>query len=234
MKETLKPILTEAGLMLNDGVYDRLEYFNALLNEANRFTDLTNIPPEEMPVKHYADSLFILLYESLFRPGIYVLDAGTGAGFPGVPLAIARDDVSFVLLDALKKRCDFLNLVKKELKLNNVRVVHARMEDAACGDLREAFDLSLSRAVAPMRVLLEYTLPFVKLGGASLCWKGPQLAQEIKESENAARILGGTFEKSIELPIKNSAHLVQIVRKIKSTPEKYPRRAGIPGKRPIK
>jgi 16S rRNA (guanine527-N7)-methyltransferase len=234
MKEALKPILTEAGLFLEDGIYEKIEHFNALLNKVNEFTDLTSIPQEDMPIKHYADSLLILLNKNLFKSGFDIIDVGTGAGFPGMPLAIARGDINFVLLDALKKRCDFLNLVRTELDIKNIQVVHARVEDAAQGEFREIFDLSLSRAVAPMNVLLEYMLPFVKLGGSSLCWKGPQLEREIQEAENAVHILGGEFKQTIKLPIENSAHLVQVVEKIKSTPAKYPRRAGIPSKRPLK
>ncbi|MDO5021772.1 MAG: 16S rRNA (guanine(527)-N(7))-methyltransferase RsmG [Eubacteriales bacterium] len=229
----LKHTLKNASLNLNEDIYEKLKQFNDLLYDANQRTDLTNVPQEESPIRHYADSLLILKSKELFKPGFSVIDVGTGAGFPGMPLAIARQDINFLLLDALKKRCDFLEFAVKELGLKNVRVLHSRVEDAAHGELREKFDLSLSRAVASMNVLLEYMLPFVRVDGAALCWKGPSLYQELETAKKAVEILGGSFYKTIELPIENRTHLVQVVNKTKNTPDKYPRRAGIPNKRPL-
>lgn len=233
MIKKLKPILEKNGIILDSSTYAKLEAFNNILLETNKKTDLTNIKPEDMAIMHYADSILPLANKDLFLEGSSCIDVGTGAGFPGMPLAIVRSDIEFCLLDSLKKRCNFLQFAVQKLDIKNVKVIHMRAEDAAKGDFRESFDIAISRALAPMNVLLEYMIPFIKLGGRALCWKGPMLFDELGQSVNALEILGAKIDKLYTIPIEGLEHYVQAILKIKPTPGKYPRRAGIPNKKPL-
>lgn len=212
---------------------EKMQAYYELLVEWNRRMDLTNVPPEEMPLRHFADSLRPLSHEVWFPKGCRLIDVGTGAGFPGLALAIARPDMEVVLLDSLRKRCDFLETVAAELDLRNVSVLHERAEDAARGPLRASFDLAAARAVAPMRVLLEYLLPFVRVGGSALCWKGPGLQDELKEVKAALFLLKGRLGECYPLGLPGMEHSVQAVVKTAPTPAVYPRQAGIPKKKPL-
>ena len=228
--------LTEllAGSGFNMGTHaGELEVYHELLLSWNAKMDLTNVAPEEMALRHYADSLVPLRNVKWFAQGASMIDVGTGAGFPGMAIGIMRPDMKILLLDSLKKRCDFLTAVVNELRLKNVTVLHARAEDAAREKWRGSFDLSAARAVAPMRVLLEYLLPFVKVGGHALCWKGPGLDEELSELKSALFLLKGRLGERMPLDLPGLEHSVQAVIKTAPTPAPYPRKAGLPKKNPL-
>ena len=170
-----------------------------------------------------------------FPPAASAVDVGSGAGFPGIPLSIMLPETRFTLMDALGKRVTFLRSVIDALGLN-AEAVHLRAEDAARDPaLREHFDLAVARAVAPMNVLCEFLLPFARVGGRMLAMKGPNLDIELAEAENAIALLGGRVERVIDLPIpgRDWGHRGAWIEKIAPTPDKYPRRAGMPEKRPL-
>jgi 16S rRNA (guanine527-N7)-methyltransferase len=220
------------SLPLDETAWEKLERFHAFLMEKNAVMDLTNVPEEDMPLRHYADSL-LALNHGLFSRGCRVIDVGTGAGFPGIPLAIARPDMQMTLLESMQKRCDFLSKAVSLLDLRNVRVMAGRAEDMGRGDFREQFDLALARAVAVLPVLAEYLLPLVKVGGHALCWKGPALWEELPAGERACQRLGGELGALIDLEIPGRSHYIQVINKVNATPAKYPRKAGMPGKKPL-
>ena len=233
MIEELKTLLRQGGVELLPEAADRLCAYHALLLEWNARMDLTNVPEEEMAVRHYGDSLLPLAQTNWFPTGAKLIDVGTGAGFPGMPLAIARPDLQVTLLDSQRKRCDFLQAVADELALQNVRILHARAEDAARSDLREKMEIATARAVAPLNVLCEYLLPFVRVGGFALCWKGPALREELPDGQRAARILGAEAGTLFRLPIEGREHYVQPFQKMEKTVRRYPRKSGTPSKEPL-
>ena len=209
------------------------EYMNLLLewNEKINLTAITE--PKEIILKHFIDSLTIQKY---IQEGQKVIDVGTGAGFPGIPLSILKQQTEITLLDSLNKRINFLNEIVSSLQIKNIRTVHARVEEFANNKKeRESYDIATSRAVAPLSVLLEYLLPLVKVGGFCICMKGSNI-EEIKEAEKALEILGGEIEKieNINLPDSDIQRNIIIVKKSKQTPSKYPRKPGTPSKEPIK
>ena len=228
LKQSLEPF----SLPLGSAAWEKLERFHAFLLEQNQRMDLTQVPETDMPVRHYADSLMPLNL-GFFPDGCQVIDVGSGAGFPGLPLAIAREDMQVVLLESMRKRCDFLNEAVALLNLSNVQVVAGRAEDVAHGALREQFDLALARAVAQLPVLAEYLLPFVKTGGCALCWKGPAVSGEIPAAQKACDILGGAMGPLVDPKIPGRSHYIQVMNKVGMTPNKYPRKAGVPGKKPL-
>ena len=230
--EQLKALL-DGKVVLSDSVYERLMGYHALLLEWNEKMDLTNVPEEEMALRHYADSLLPLANAQWFSKNAKLIDVGTGAGFPGMMLAIARPDLQVTLLDAQRKRCDFLTAVCEKLSLSNVTVLHARAEDGARGALRETMDIAVARAVAPLNVLCEYLVPYVKEGGYALCWKGPAVRDELEAGRKAAQILGGKAEELVRLPIEGREHYIQPVKKIQQTTRRYPRKSGMPSKEPL-
>lgn len=233
MKAQLQAMLSAAGSPLDDARMAQLEAYHALLLDWNTRMDLSNVPVDDMAMKHYADSLLVLKRGDWFPHQARLIDVGSGAGFPGLPLAIARPDLHCILLDAQKKRCEFLRAVVSELQLDHVEVLWQRAEDAARGKLRESCDIAVARALAPLPVLAEYLLPFVKPGGRMLCWKGPNLAAELDQAGKALKALGGTAGDCYELPLPELSHYVQAVDKVSKTPPKYPRRAGLPAKKPL-
>ena len=210
------------------------EYMNAL-NEWNEKINLTAITdPEGIIVKHFLDSLTILKY---INENDCIVDVGTGAGFPGIPVGIANTNNNILLVDSLNKRINFLNDVIEKLKLTNIKTLHSRAEDFGKNKLyRESFDIATSRAVARMNILVEYLLPTVKVGGKCICMKGPDIEEELNEAKVAIEILGGKIEKVEEflLPDTDIKRTIIIINKIKNTPTKYPRKAGVPSKEPIK
>ncbi|MBQ8535854.1 MAG: 16S rRNA (guanine(527)-N(7))-methyltransferase RsmG [Clostridia bacterium] len=211
--------------------------YHALLIHWNNQMDLTNVTDaQEALNRHYADSLLPLTRGELFPQGASLIDVGTGAGFPGLPLAMARPDLNVTLLDAQQKRVSFLQAVIDELHLSNVRAIHARAEDGArLPHLRESFDLAVARAVACAPVLLEYLLPFVKIGGRALMWKGPSVRDELAQANAAAQKLGGQLEEPLPMALPNLEwnHLLLPCRKAEKTLRQYPRKAGIPTKKPL-
>ena len=165
-----------------------------------------------------------------------MIDIGTGAGFPGIPLKIINDKLEVTLLDSLNKRVNFLNIVINELNLNNIEAIHGRAEEVFKNKkYREMYDIATSRAVAQLNVLVEYMLPAVKVGGTCICMKGNNIKEELDKSSKAIKVLGGKLEKVEEFVIPNTDYKrnIIIIKKEKSTPIKYPRKAGIPSKEPI-
>lgn len=204
------------------------------LIEWNKKINLTAIvEPKDIIDKHFIDSVMISQY---IDDGMKIIDVGTGAGFPGVPLKIIRDDLIIDLLDSLNKRIVFLNEIINTLNLNNINTIHARAEDEGCKKgKREMYDIAVSRAVANMPVLLEYLLPFVKVGGKCICMKGANIEDEVKNSKLALNKLGGEIENihKFQLPGLEDTRNIIIVKKIANTPNKYPRKAGTASKNPI-
>lgn len=225
-------MLADLGIVLTEEMKTQLAAYHRLLLLHNARMDLTNVPEAEMTLRHYADSLLVLR-QGLIQEGDRIIDVGTGAGFPGLPLAIARPDCSISLLESKQKRCDFLETVVSELGLKNVQILRGRAEDYAKPPHREAYELAVARAVAPLNLLLEYLLPYVKVGGAALCWKGPAVYEEQAAGQRAAQLLGGQLGEVIDLKMPGRSHLIQVVRKVMPTHKKYPRKAGTPGKDPL-
>ena len=204
-----------------------------LLLEWNEKINLTAIiDPKEIILKHFVDSLTIAKY---IKDDEKMIDVGTGAGFPGIPLSIVKENIDIVLLDSLNKRINFLEEVKENLKLENITTIHGRAEEFGKNKKeRETYDIATSRAVAPLNILLEYLLPLVKVGGKAICMKGSNI-EEIENAKNALEILGGQIEKIEEITLPNSdiKRNIIIVKKVKNTPSKYPRKPGTPSKEPI-
>lgn len=226
--------LKNENIKLTDEMLEKLEKYKDLLLEWNEKINLTAITDErEIILKHFIDSLTINRY---IENADNVMDIGTGAGFPGVPLKIVNENKRFILVDALNKRVNFLEEIKKVLNLKNLDLIHSRSEDLAKNLMyRENIDVVTSRAVANLRVLVEYMLPFIKLNGLCICMKGPNSKEEIIEAENAIKILGGKIENidKIILPESEIERNIIIIRKLSNTPNKYPRKAGTASKQPL-
>ena len=208
------------------------EYMNLLI-EWNKKINLTAIiEPEDIVLKHFIDSLTILPFIDKNKK---IIDIGTGAGFPGIPLKIMNKNTKITLLDSLNKRINFLNIVIEKLDLSNIQAIHGRAEEIARNKLyREKYDVAVSRAVANLSVLLEYMLPFIQKNGICICMKGPNVEEEIEKANNALETLGGKIEniEHLKLPGELERNIL-IIRKVKETPKKYPRKAGIPAKQPL-
>lgn len=218
------------------------DYYNILV-EWNEFMNLTGITDyDEVLLKHYVDSLAVNkvideVSKWNLNKKIKVIDIGTGAGFPGIPLKIAFDNLDLVLLDSLNKRVKFLDKVIKNLNLTNINAIHGRAEDYAKElNYRESFDLCVSRAVSNLATLSEYCLPYVKVGGAFISYKSGEIDDELKESEKAIKILGGKIIKveKMTLPGSDIERSFVVIEKQKNTPKIYPRKAGLPAKEPLK
>lgn len=207
-------------------------YMNLLLEWNEKINLTAIIEPREIILKHFVDSLTIAKY---IKDDEKLIDVGTGAGFPGIPLSIVKENTDIVLLDSLNKRINFLEEVKENLKLENITTIHGRAEEFGKNkNEREKYDIAMSRAVAPLNILLEYLLPLVKVGGRAICMKGSNI-EEIENAKNALEILGGKIEKIEEITLPNSdiKRNIIIVKKVKNTPSKYPRKPGTPSKEPI-
>ena len=215
---------------------DKLEVYMSMLKEWNRKMDLTAVTDDEETLdKHFIDSLTVLK-TGLITPASALIDVGTGAGFPGLVLAMARPDITVTLLDAQQKRLSFLDETAKSTETVNVAIIHERAEDGARKkELREQFDYAVARALAPLNVLCEYLLPYVKPDGYALCWKGPALKQELESGRRAAHLLGGRLEMPVSCTVKirEWEHLILPIRKIQPTPKAYPRKAGTPKQKPL-
>ena len=224
------------GLPLDAKQIEKFGIYYRLLIEWNAKMNLTAITePREVAVKHIVDSLTALrgIEE---KNSCRLIDVGTGAGFPGIPLKIVRPDLQLTLLDSLKKRVHFLETVVEALGLEGAECLHGRAEEAARQSaLRERFDIAASRAVARLPVLAEYLLPFVRIGGTAIALKGLHSEEEAKESERAVKILGGRAIESIPvaLPGLSDKRAVLVIKKERPTPKAYPRKAGKPAKEPL-
>lgn len=224
----------EIGYTLQKEQLEQFFTYKELLIEWNKKMNLTAIEQEEdIITKHFIDSLSIASY---IPDTAKVIDIGTGAGFPGIPLKILKKDLSITLLDSLNKRITFLEEVIRNLSLENIQAVHARAEELAHKEeYREQYDIAVSRAVAPMHTLLEYMLPYVKIGGKCICMKGPNLQEESKDLQNCLETLGGKIEKieEIVLPETEIKRNIMLIKKENKTPKKYPRNPGMPSKKPL-
>lgn len=234
--ESIKNRLMENEIPFTPDLPEKLRVYMELLTEWNAKMDLTAVLDEDETLdKHFIDSLTILK-TGLTENVKTMIDVGTGAGFPGLVIALACPEIRVTLLDAQMKRLKFLEAVVEALHVTNVRITHDRAEDGARKpELRERFDLAVARAVAPLNVLCEYLLPYVKVGGKAVCWKGPALTDEILQGEKAASILGGKVGEKIPCPIlgRDWEHNLLTVHKVASTPGKYPRKAGTPKNSPL-
>ena len=224
------------GLTLSDTQKEAFLTYYKLLVEWNSFMNLTAITDfDEVCVKHFADSLSLCQAIDCNSP-MKVIDIGTGAGFPGIPLKIMYPDMEIVLLDSLGKRVKFLNEVISSLHLDKITAVHGRAEDyAKPGSMRESFDLCVSRAVANLSTLSEYCLPYVKIGGHFISYKSEKISEESLAAQHAIGLLGGKVEgqKEFMLPGSDIYRNLFIIKKVKETPKKYPRKAGLPSKEPL-
>ena len=233
--DDLKRMLADAGIALTEESLDGLRVYREMLLDWNQRMDLTSVSPEDMGTRHFLDSLLPLAREEMIPRGCRIIDVGTGAGFPGLPIAIARPDVRMTLLEAQGKRCLFLNAVCGALSLENVRVIQDRAEQLGRTEgHREGYDRALARAVAPLNVLCEYLLPFVRVGGLALCWKGPAVAEEWADGQAAAELLGGRLDDQQMMEAGESRRVVVPIRKMQKTFPQYPRKNGIPAKRPLR
>lgn len=221
----------------NEEIEKKFILYKDLLKEWNQKINITSIEDdEEIYLKHFIDSLLLLNKDNL-NENKSIIDVGTGGGFPGLPLKIVNDSYKVTLLDSLKKRIDFLSEVSKALKISGVELIHGRAEDFGQNkEYREKYDICVSRAVAPLNILSEYCMPFVKVGGYFASYKSDNISQEILDSDNAIKKLGGKIKeiKEINLPSTNIIRKIVIIEKIEATNKKYPRKAGRPSKDPIK
>jgi 16S rRNA (guanine527-N7)-methyltransferase len=227
MKNKIKEIISDINIKISFEQAEQLDSYMTMLLAWNERMNLTAITePEEVIVKHFADSISPLCFYDM--KGKRVIDVGTGAGFPGIPLRIAEPQLELTLVDALQKRVGFLQSVCDELGLDDVECIHARAEElAADEDYREQFDIAVSRAVAGLNVLCEYDLPYVKVGGSLIALKGKLAMEELKQAENAISELGGEVAevKDVKLPVCGIVHSLVEIRKVRNTDSKYPRRA---------
>lgn len=229
----------ELGIILTEKQKEQFFKYFVLLTEWNQVMNLTAIiEMPEVVTKHFVDSLLVVKVLDGIRTETYsCIDVGTGAGFPGIPLKIAFPQLQITLLDSLNKRVGFLNTVIQELELTGIQAVHGRAEDFGRDkEYREQFDLCVSRAVANLSTLSEYCLPFVKQGGSFLPYKSGKVEEEAREAEGAVKKLGGFMgdTKTFILPGTDVDRTFVPIDKIHMTPKKYPRKAGMPGKEPLK
>lgn len=235
-EEILAARAGEAGIPLTAEQIGQFSVYNEMLLDWNTRMNLTALTaPEDVAVKHIIDSL--TAYDAaLFDGARTLIDVGTGAGLPGIPLAVYAPHLTVTLLDSLNKRVRFLTEVTAAMGLQNVRCIHARAEEAArTAEHRAAYDIVVSRAVARLPVLLEYTLPFVRVGGTLLALKGRAYAEEQKEARRAAEVLGGgrITARPVHLPGLDDVRAILTVTKERQTPAAYPRGGGAPTRRPL-
>jgi len=212
-----------------------LKYMGFLLAWNEKFNLTAIREPREIVIKHFLDSISALPYLQS-NSNLRLIDIGSGAGFPGVPLKIANPGLDVVMLDSLSKRVSFLNSLTNELNLKGISAVHGRAEEfGRMETFREGFDIAVSRAVAGLSVLAELCIPFVRVSGIFLAYKGPGAGEEVERGEHAVITLGGRIAREIEVELPGSAEkrVLVVINKESNTPEKYPRKAGIPEKRPL-
>ena len=237
MNQLLEIKLKELNIQINEIQPKQFDTFYSMLVEWNKVMNLTGITEyEEVIEKHFVDSLSIVNIFDLYEINT-VIDVGTGAGFPGIPLKIAFPHLKITLLDSLNKRINFLDSVIDELKLDGIYTIHGRAEDfAKKDDYRERYDLCVSRAVANLSTLSEYCLPYIRVGGMFISYKSGDVDDEVLESKKAISILGGKLDNVVkfQLPGTDINRSFIKIEKIKNTGKKYPRKAGLPSKEPLK
>lgn len=233
---TIKEEVSKLGIDLNEEQVNQFNIYYNMLIEKNKVMNLTAITEfDDVLRKHFVDSLCIIKAIDISKE-MKLLDLGTGAGFPGIPLKIAFPNIKITLMDSLNKRLNFLNDVISELKLKNIETVHGRAEEMGNNSLyRENFDLCVSRAVAKLYSLSEYCMPFVRVGGSFIAYKSDDISLELENSQNAISVLGGKFKDKVSfvLPDSDIQRTLVIINKVKATPKKYPRQAGKPSKEPL-
>lgn len=226
----------ELGIILSDTQISQFIIYYEMLTEWNTHMNLTAITEyDDVMKKHFIDSISLCRAFDVFNK-VSCIDVGTGAGFPGLALKIAYPELRITLMDSLNKRIQFLDAVIEKLTLTEIETIHGRAEDCArCDKYREKFDLCVSRAVANLSTLSEYCIPFVREGGSFISYKSEKIATEIEAAENAISILGGEVIKQVEfmLPDSDIYRNLLVIEKRRKTPERYPRKAGLPTKQPI-
>lgn len=231
-----KSDLDAFGITLTEKQIEQFLKYYEMLVEWNEFMNLTAITEyDEVIKKHFIDSISLIKAYDVTK-SVSVIDVGTGAGFPGLALKIAYPNLQVTLLDSLNKRIQFLNEVISKLELEGVETIHGRAEDfAKPGKLREKYDLCVSRAVANLSTLSEYCLPFVKVGGQFISYKSEKITEEMSAAGNAIKLLGGKVKDQIEfqLPDSDIYRNLFVIEKVKETPKKFPRKAGLPSKEPL-
>ena len=237
MNQLLEIKLKELNIQINEIQKKQFDTFYSMLVEWNKVMNLTGITEYEAVIeKHFVDSLSIVNIFDLSEINT-VIDVGTGAGFPGIPLKIAFPHLKITLLDSLNKRINFLDSVIDELKLDGIYTIHGRAEDfAKKDDYRERYDLCVSRAVANLSTLSEYCMPYIRVGGMFISYKSGDVDDEVLESKKAISILGGKLDNVVkfQLPGTDINRSFIKIEKIKNTGKKYPRKAGLPSKEPLK
>lgn len=229
--------LKDFGIEPSDKMLNDFKVYREILVDWNQKMNLTGIEEEkEVYIKHFLDSVSAVV-NGYIKDGMSIIDVGTGAGFPGLPLKICLENTNVTLLDSLNKRINFLKEVSNTLGLTNMEFIHGRAEDFGKSEqYREQYDIATARAVAGLPILMEFCVPFVKVGGYFVCLKGPNANLELEESKAAMDVLGLEFIEKIdvELPETDLDHNILVFKKVRNTPEKYPRKAGKPTKSPIK
>lgn len=230
--------LKELGLQITEKQTQQFINYYELLTEWNSFMNLTAITEfDEVMKKHFVDSVSLVRsFPDIINKEYTLIDVGTGAGFPGIPLKIMFPNLKVVLLDSLNKRVSFLNEVIHKLELANIEALHGRAEDfAKKKEYREQFDICVSRAVANLTTLSEYCLPFVKMNGYFISYKSEKITEEFENAKEAISVLGGKYENQVEFILPNSDiyRNLFMIKKCKNTPGKFPRKAGLPSKEPI-
>jgi 16S rRNA (guanine(527)-N(7))-methyltransferase GidB len=236
-KEFLIENLQKIDIILEEEKIQQFITYYDILVEWNKVMNLTGITEfEEVVIKHFVDSLSLIKAVNPTKIQS-VIDIGTGAGFPGIPLKIVYPNLEVVLLDSLNKRIKFLNTVIEKLHLSNIRCIHGRAEDfSRKAEYREQFDLCVSRAVANLASLSEYCIPYVKKAGMFISYKSGKIESELEEAKIAVKILGGKIDSSIKfyLPDTDMERSLVVIKKVSNTAKMYPRKAGIPAKEPIR
>lgn len=235
--DIMSTALSDVKLPFNEDTYNKFMQYKDMIKDWNEKINLTAIVEDEQIVKkHFIDCIKIFKCSPL-KEAKSIIDIGTGAGFPGVPIKIIKNDINVVLLDSLNKRINFLNEVINKIELKNIYTVHGRAEDFSRKiEYREKSDVAVSRAVANLAVLSELCIPYVKVGGYFVAMKGPSVEEEIIEGKNAVSILGGKIDDIIKIEIEDSDlnHNLVVIKKVKETPKIYPRKAGTAVKKPLR
>ncbi|MGL5695303.1 MAG: 16S rRNA (guanine(527)-N(7))-methyltransferase RsmG [Peptostreptococcaceae bacterium] len=236
-EEILRQGIQDFGIEVDDKMIDDLKVYREILVDWNQKMNLTGIEEEkEVFIKHFLDSISAVS-KGYIKDGISLIDVGTGAGFPGLPLKICLRNMKLTLLDSLNKRINFLQEVSNNVDIEDNEFIHGRAEDfGKDSDYREQYDVATARAVAGLPILMEFCVPFIKVGGYFVCLKGPNANLELEESKSAMEVLGIEFVEKIDIKLPNEElnHNILVFKKVKNTPEKYPRKAGKPAKSPIK